>query len=373
MTMAVVEHAAPEQLPRSPQSFSLGVSSLLGAALALFCIAFLLGGLPVMWDAWFEAIRQGRIADKVAAAVADGRVPAASAAAYAETISVLEPPVINEFLSGALLLMVLIAAAVGIWYLLRNLERSSSQPGLRTGVFMGGLAFYLVLGLMTKLGWALDSGEESTGMLATITVVTGLLLAGVCWLFTRPGFGRWLIRVEEQGWFHATAYKGNQGVRVRRGTILALLTVGVCGIITLLSHGSLGSRRLANNDWLWEFPFTTNEYGELLYVPLLHKLHVTMPILLGAATVWFSWRVVNWPTFADFLIATEAEMNKVSWTTRRRLVQDTIVVLVTVVLFTAFLFVVDIIWIKVLTHPWVQVLQVDIKEAFQKQQEKTQW
>ena len=32
----------------------------------------------------------------------------------------------------------------------------------------------------------------------------------------------------------------------------------------------------------------------------------------------------------DFLIATEAEMNKVSWTTRKRLVKDTIVVLVTV-------------------------------------------
>ena len=25
--------------------------------------------------------------------------------------------------------------------------------------------------------------------------------------------------------------------------------------------------------------------------------------------IWFSWRLVNWPTFADFLIATEAEIN----------------------------------------------------------------
>ncbi len=33
--------------------------------------------------------------------------------------------------------------------------------------------------------------------------------------------------------------------------------------------------------------------------------------------LWLAWRVVNVPSFADFLIATEAELNKVSWTTRR--------------------------------------------------------
>ena len=45
----------------------------------------------------------------------------------------------------------------------------------------------------------------------------------------------------------------------------------------------------------------------------------------------------------------------------------------TVFLFTAFLFVVDIIWIKVLTWGPISVLQVDIKDVVQKQQEKTQW
>ena len=43
-------------------------------------------------------------------------------------------------------------------------------------------------------------------------------------------------------------------------------------------------------------------------------------------------------------IATEAEMNKVSWPARRRLVQDTIVVLTTVFLFTVFIFLVDVLW-----------------------------
>src|SRR5439155_21884504 len=109
---------------------------------------------------------------------------------------------------------------------------------------------------------------------------------------------------------------------------------------------------------------------EIFYLPLMFKVHLVIPLILAVGLVWFAWRVVNWPGFADFLIATEAEMNKVSWTTRKRLVQDTIVVLVTVFLLTAFLFVVDIIWIKVLSNPWFQVLHVDLKAEQQKQQEK---
>ena len=54
-----------------------------------------------------------------------------------------------------------------------------------------------------------------------------------------------------------------------------------------------------------------------------------MPLLLLALSLWLAWRMVNLPPFADFLIATEAELNKVSWTTQQRLVQDTIVVLIT--------------------------------------------
>jgi len=71
-----------------------------------------------------------------------------------------------------------------------------------------------------------------------------------------------------------------------------------------------------------------------------------------------AWRVVNWPVFADFLIATEAELNKVSWTTRKRLVQDTIVVLMTLVLMAVFLFVVDVAWGRILSWRPIGVLQV---------------
>ena len=72
-----------------------------------------------------------------------------------------------------------------------------------------------------------------------------------------------------------------------------------------------------------------------------------------------------------------------TWTTRKRLFQDTIVVLVTVVLLTAFLFVVDVIFIWALGTPlkstfgididFPGVLQVDPFEARQKQMAPTDW
>ena len=57
-------------------------------------------------------------------------------------------------------------------------------------------------------------------------------------------------------------------------------------------------------------------------------------LLLG---LWFGWRLINWGTFADFLISVEAEMAKVSWPGRAELKSSTIVVLV-VFLFLAGLF-----------------------------------
>jgi preprotein translocase SecE subunit len=106
---------------------------------------------------------------------------------------------------------------------------------------------------------------------------------------------------------------------------------------------------------------------------LMFSVHLIAPIVLAVLLVWAAWRSVNIPGFADFLIATEAEMNKVSWTNRRRLYQDTIVVLVTVFLFTGFLFVVDIIWIKVLSAPGIQVLLLDPREQAAKNEQKAQW
>ena len=149
---------------------------------------------------------------------------------------------------------------------------------------------------------------------------------------------------------------------MRRATILGILTLGICGIYTMIAHKSLGSG-LGENDWFWWIPFTGTEEMDgspamAYFLPLIYEIHLTVPVLMSVALLWFSWRIVSWPAFADFLIATEAEINKVSWTTRKRLVTDTIVVLVTVVFLTTFLFAVDILWIQILSNPFISVLYV---------------
>src|SRR5262249_60407947 len=99
--------------------------------------------------------------------------------------------------------------------------------------------------------------------------------------------------------------------------------------------------------------------GRLVYssITLLPAVKYTLPLVLLGLTIWLAWRIVNLPTFGDFLIATEAEMNKVSWTTRARLWQDTVVVLVTTILLALFLFVVDIAWAQILSFKPIGVLQ----------------
>jgi len=81
--------------------------------------------------------------------------------------------------------------------------------------------------------------------------------------------------------------------------------------------------------------------------------------IAGLAIAGFGWvlyRLVHYPAFADFLIATQAEMNKVSWITKDDLKRATTVVLTTVLLLTVFLFAIDQVWMTLLN--WIGVLQV---------------
>jgi preprotein translocase subunit SecE len=73
-----------------------------------------------------------------------------------------------------------------------------------------------------------------------------------------------------------------------------------------------------------------------------------IPALFAAILGWVVFRIVHFPPFAEFLIATEAEMNKVSWTSKDDLIRATTVVLTTVVLMAVFLFLVDTLWTFIL-------------------------
>ena len=102
--------------------------------------------------------------------------------------------------------------------------------------------------------------------------------------------------------------------------------------------------------------FTAVGLGVLVAAGLyqLYELHLkdqyppvtrfSIPAGVGLIFAWVIWRIVQYPPFADFLIATEAEMNKVSWTSREDLYRATIVVLATVFFLALYLFGVDYIW-----------------------------
>ena len=63
-----------------------------------------------------------------------------------------------------------------------------------------------------------------------------------------------------------------------------------------------------------------------------------------AVGIWIGYRIVNIPQFADFLIAVEAEMNKVSWPSRGELVRSSVVVIFVIFLLASILFGYDMIW-----------------------------
>ncbi len=60
--------------------------------------------------------------------------------------------------------------------------------------------------------------------------------------------------------------------------------------------------------------------------------------------VWFAYRIVNFPVFADFLVDVEGELAKVSWPARDELKRATVVVLVTMFLLSFVLFAYDLLW-----------------------------
>lgn len=228
-------------------------------------------------------------------------------------------------------------AAVGLFVWGGSVLAGANPPkGVRGGIFLA------ISGLITAffIGRAVGLNLEGSpvGLPITVVVVAGLLY-GTYWLLTSRQ--NWMEAIEEQGWFHTFSYKRNQGIRVRRYTLIGFLLIGWSGVYSIFAHTAVGT-----GAWQLAIPFTGDPSAT---ITLLTDVEFTVPILLALASFWVAWRAVNMPTFADFLIATEAEMNKVSWPTRRGLFQDTIVVLVTTIILTLFLLVVDWFWGTVLS------------------------
>lgn len=92
-------------------------------------------------------------------------------------------------------------------------------------------------------------------------------------------------------------------------------------------------------------------YNQLKTWPVLQRNGYPMTAaiagILGAFTIGYSllvWWLMNRPTNAEFLIATDSEMKKVNWTTWKALVGSTRVVILFMFAIAAFLFLVDVLF-----------------------------
>lgn len=245
----------------------------------------------------------------------------------------------NSFLKVGLSAAALLVTIVLVFRILKT----HFPAGARGGAFLS----FAGLGLTYLVsGWVSHSlgGTGFVGQLIAALILVGLLF-GCYKLLTGARGRRWMHALEHQGWFSAFSYKKSQGQRVRKWTMIGILLVGGSGVYAVINQGMLPA-----GEWAPRVPFLD------VRIPLLSDVPQTGPILLIALTLWIAWRSVNVPPFADFLIATEAEMNKVSWTPLRKLVKDTVVVLVFTALLTGFLLTVDLFWGWTLSHPWVGVL-----------------
>jgi len=126
-------------------------------------------------------------------------------------------------------------------------------------------------------------------------------------------------------------YKKGQGRYTRIGTFVSVVGLGMIGAVVL-------SKTLAACD-LGRYA-TYIQYG----VPTL------IVIALGIFMFW----IVNRPKTADFLIGTEGEMKKVSWSSRKEVIGSTKVVIVTTLIMTVIIFGVDMLF--VLLFRWLHIM-----------------
>jgi len=108
-------------------------------------------------------------------------------------------------------------------------------------------------------------------------------------------------------------YKRNQGRIARQATFVALAVIFALGA--------------------WSLSETYQDQGQLL--------QYFLPLVFLLAGLWISFRLVNMPNFADFLISVEGEMTKVSWPSRGELFRASMVVMVVIFFLAALLFLYD--------------------------------
>jgi preprotein translocase SecE subunit len=311
----------PSSTPSTPsKALSLPVASLLGAIYVLAALAVAFFAVPVLWK---DFIITGQ-----------------------ETSVTL-----------GLRISIQAIALCGLVWFGTKMAGETAPKGLRGGVFLMVVALILIFLIARTFAVNID---PPAGNIVGLGVLIGLLFfAGR--FFTGKTGERWMVALEEQGWFSFAQYKRSLGVRVRRLTILGILLVLGTGLYAFTIQQGLVPDTLMMTVPFFAAPVTIMTDAKLM-----------VPLILSVLALWIAFRAVNVPDFAEFLIATEAEMNKVSWSSRKRLAQDTVVVLVTTLIMTLFLLVVDLFWGWLLSRQTVGVLPARSTTAHKGQETQEQ-
>lgn len=117
--------------------------------------------------------------------------------------------------------------------------------------------------------------------------------------------------------FRVGLYKRSQGRVARQATFVALAILVSLGAWSLLQY------------------YQQSDSQVVKYV---------MPLVVLLVGLWASFRVVQMPTFAEFLISVENEMGKVSWPARGELFRASVVVMLVIFILATVLFGFDVMW-----------------------------
>ena len=116
----------------------------------------------------------------------------------------------------------------------------------------------------------------------------------------------------------------------------------------MLSAVGLGTLLLAGIGWVWR---------ELEVVQGENRIYIQAGVAVGLLVVLgaLSYYLLNKPRVVDFMIATEAEMRKVNWPSRREVIGSTWVVVCGTLMMAVLLLVVDIFFVWFFTKIYVLV------------------
>lgn len=139
-------------------------------------------------------------------------------------------------------------------------------------------------------------------------------------------------------------YKPQQGQRFR-GLIGVLM--GVLGL-----HGSIRlHQHLSSAFFRSPIPGLEKIFGEEFVV----EWRTVVASVVAVAVFLLIYRFSNWPKAADFLIDTESELRKVAWAPRSEVISNSIVVCITVIILSVFIFLVDWGLLKIRGYPWDEI------------------